>query len=305
MVVVKNEHATELTGQGEPTPHTKASGVNLVRRRWPRRVLLVVGALVLVVVGICAYLFAAYQLRTHPGAKSVASALHSFRGSGPTAGVPGSSHAIPSAGVYTMRGKGLERISFPPNSQQDGTLVPVTISHLSSACWRMRLDFNVAHWEDYVFCPSDSGLRQLSNHVDQAWDFGATSVTNLSTVTCPADTVVLPRDPKEDALLRWRCLERNTNTAIGSGVSTTRARVIGFETVRVGDVAVPTVEERQTATVSGAQTGHVVTDWWFSMSTGLPVRLDRHRVVHSQSPIGTVTYTEDGSGVLTSLKPRT
>jgi hypothetical protein len=108
-----------------------------------------------------------------------------------------------------------------------------------------------------------------------------------------------------DALLTWTCLERNSNTAIGSGVSTSRARVVGFKTLRVGDVAVPTVEEQQVATVSGAQTGNVVTDWWFATSTGLPVRLDRHRVVHSPSPIGTVTYTEDGSGVLTSLKPRT
>jgi hypothetical protein len=169
----------------------------------------------------------------------------------------------------------------------------------------MRLDFNVAHWEDFVFCPSAVGLVQTSNHVYQSWDFGVASVTNLSTVTCPANTVVLPRDPKEDARLTWTCLERNTNTAIGSGVSTTRARVVGFKTLRVGDVAVPTVEERQTATVSGAQTGSVITDWWFATSTGLPVRLDRHRVVHSPSPIGTVTYTEDGSGVLTSLEPRT
>jgi hypothetical protein len=204
-----------------------------------------------------------------------------------------------------MRGKGLEGISFPSESEKDGTIVPVTISYPSSACWHMRLDFNVAHWEDYVFCPSALGLRQASNHVYQAWDFGATSVTNLSTVNCPASTVVLPPDPKRDALLTWTCLERNTNAAIGSGVSSTRARIVGFKTLRIGSVAVPTVEERQTATVSGAQTGSVILTWWFAMSTGLPVRLDRHRVVHSPTPIGTVTYTEDGSGVLTSLKPRT
>ena len=303
MAIAQNKQATGPTARSNPTPHTRTSDVNPVRRRWPRRVLLAVGALVLIVVGIGAYFFAAYQLRTHPGAKSVASALHSFRGSGPTTRVLGSSYAFPKAGVYTMRGKGLERISFPPNSQQDGTLVPVTISYLSPACWRMRLDFNVAHWEDWVFCPSALGLHQPSNHVYQAWDFGATSITNLSAVTCPTNTVVLPRVPKEDALLTWTCLERNT--AIGSGVSSTRARVVGFKTLRVGDVAVPTVEERQTATVSGTQTGRAITDWWFARSTGLPVRLERHIVVHSPSPIGTITYTEDGSGVLTSLKPRT
>jgi hypothetical protein len=266
-------------------------------------VLLAVGAVALVVVGVFGYFFAAYQLRTHPGAKSVTSALHSFRGSGSRTGDPGVPNAFPPAGVYTMRGEGLERISFPPNSQQDGTLVPVTISYLSSACWRMRLDFNVAHWEDWVFCPSAQGLRQPSNRVYQAWDFGATSITNLSTVICPANTIVLPRAPKQGTVLTWACPERNT--AIGAGVSSTRARVIGFTTLHVGGVAVPTVEERQTATVSGTQTGSATTDWWFATSTGLPVRLDRHIVVRSPSPIGTITYTEDGSGVLTSLKPRT
>ena len=153
--------------------------------------------------------------------------------------------------------------------------------------------------------PIGLGVASGDNHVYQAWDFGATSVTNLSTVNCPASTVVLPPDPKRDALLTWTCLERNTNAAIGSGVSSTRARIVGFKTLRIGSVAVPTVEERQTATVSGAQTGSVILTWWFAMSTGLPVRLDRHRVVHSPTPIGTVTYREDGSGFLTSLKPRT
>jgi hypothetical protein len=146
-------------------------------------------------------------------------------------------------------------------------------------------------------------LHQPGNHVYQAWDFGAASITNLSTVTCPANTVVLPRDPKEDDRLSWTCVERNT--AIGSGVSSTDARVVGFKTLRVGDVAVPTVEERQAANVSGTQTGRAITDWWFATSTGLPVRLDRFIVVHSPSPIGTITYTEDGSGVLTSVEPRT
>jgi hypothetical protein len=268
-------------------------------------VLLVVGALVLALVGTFAYLFVAYQLRAHPGAKSVGSALRSFQGSGQGTAAPGSSLGFPQAGVYTMRGTGLEKISFPPTSQQDGTLVPVTVSYHSSTCWQMRLDYNVAHWEDYVFCPSASGLRQASNQVFQSWDFGVTSVTNLSTVKCPANTVVVPRDPKVGARLTWTCLEHNTNAVIGSVMTSTRARIVGFKTLRIGGVAVPTVEERQTATLTGNQTGRVLTDWWFATSTGLPVRMDRHRIVQSPSPVGTVTYTEDGSGVLTSLKPRT
>jgi hypothetical protein len=273
------------------------------RRRWPRRLLLASGVAVLVVLGVVAFFFTAYELRTHPGAKSVGSAVHSFRGSESTPNPPASSYGLPKPGVYTMTGEGREHISAPPNSQTDGTVMPVTVSHLASGCWRWRIDFNVAHWEDYVFCPSGSGLEQPGDGVYETWDFGAMSISNLATVTCPADTVVLPADPKPGTVLSWACPERNTAT--GPGVSSTTALIVGPETLGVGPDEVPTVEEQQTGTLSGTQTGSVTSTWWFEVSTGLPVRVERHIVVHTTSPIGTITYTDDGVGQLTSLKPRT
>jgi len=291
------------TEPGAPPQRPGAKDIGTRGRRWPRRILVAAGVFLLAVVGVCAYFFTAYELRTHPGAKSVGAAVHSFRGSGSGSTSPASAYRVPQAGVYTMAGEGLEHISLPPNSQKDGAVMPVTVSNLASGCWRWRLDFTVAHWEDYVFCPSASGLLQPDNRIYQAWDFGAMSITNLATITCPADTVVLPPEPKPAAVLSWECPEQNT--ASGPGLSSTTARIVGPETLRIGGVAVPTVEVQQTAVVSGTQTGSATSDWWFATSTGLPVRLDRHIVVHSPSPIGTITYTEDGSGQLTSLTPRT
>ncbi|HLX88035.1 MAG TPA: hypothetical protein VKR22_06225 [Acidimicrobiales bacterium] len=289
----------------ESTPEltAPAKGAGSPRRRWPRRVLLVVSVVVVVVLGVSAYFFTAYQWRTHPGAKTVSSALHSFHGSG-SSGDPGvSAFGVPQAGVYTMQGEGSGHISAPPNSQVDGSVMPVTVTHLASGCWSWRVDFNVAHWEDYVFCPSASGLLEPSNRNFQAWDFGALSVTNLATVTCPEHTLVMAREPKPGMVTSWACPERNTAT--GPGVSYTTGRVVGPRTLSVGGVPVLTVEQQQTGTLSGTQSGTVTSEWWFNAATGMPIRVERHIVVHSASPIGTITYTEDGSGQLASVFPRT
>ena len=302
MAIAHSEQRTAPVGPNAPQ-HLGEENVGSRRRRWPRRLLLGIGVAVLVFLGVCAYFFTAYELRAHPGPRSVGSAVHSFQGSGSGPSAASAAYGEPTAGVYTMTGEGLEHISLPPNSQKDGTVMPVTVSHLALGCWHWRLDYNVAHWQDYVFCPSALGLLQPTSHIYQAWDFGGMSITNLSTITCPANTIVVPPDPRPGTVLSWACPERST--AVGPGVSSTTARIIGLETMRIGGVAIPVVEEQQSGTVSGTQTGSVTSDWWFLASTGLPVRVDRHIVVHSTSPIGTVTYTEDGSGQLTSLTPRT
>ena len=301
MAIAQSERRTASVGSDAAPQHPGEVIVGSRGRRWARRLLLVTGVAVLVVVGVCAYFFTTYELRAHPGARSVSSAVHSFRGSGSDPRAAPQFYGVPQAGVYTMQGAGLEHISIPPNSQKDSAVMPVTVSHLASGCWRWRVDYNVAHWQDYVFCTSASGLVQPANRVYQAWDFGAMSITNLATITCPASTIVVPKEPRPGTALTWSCAERNS--AVGPGESSTAARITGLEQLRIGGVDVPVVEEQQAGTVSGTQTGSVTSTWWFVASTGLPVRLDRHIVVHSPSPIGTVTYTEDGSGQLTSLTP--
>ena len=217
MAIAQSRERTASAGPDASPRRPEGEAVGGRGRRWPRRLLLVVGVATLVILGVCAYLFTAYELRADPGARSVSSAIHSFHGSGSVPSAAGATYGVPKAGVYSMKGEGLERISLPPNSQKDGTVMPVTVSHLASGCWRWRIDYNVAHWQDYVFCTSASGLLQPTNRVYQAWDFGAMSITNLATISCPADTVVLPSDAKAGTVLSWTCPEHNT--AVGPGAS--------------------------------------------------------------------------------------
>jgi hypothetical protein len=134
-----------------------------------------------------------------PGPASVEDALERFDGD------DGDDHGAdeeiqrPPEGVYEYAGEGSERISFPPVSQQDGAIVPGTVTHGADGCWEFRLDYNAAHWQDWLYCPSDGRIAEAGGHTHQAWHFGVTTVTNLSTFECDPPAAMFP--PEEPG---WR-----------------------------------------------------------------------------------------------------
>jgi hypothetical protein len=270
----------------------------LLRRHW-RLVALVVfliGALVLSFGGL------RYAFRSHPGPRSVESALDRFRSSTSTA--PRSGFGHPAPGVYAAEGQGGEHISFPPNSQSDGAVMPVTVRDLPDGCWRWRIDYNTAHWHEFDFCPRGTELLLVGDRNFQSWDFGAVHVTNVGTFTCDPPSPVVVDDPRPGDSFPNDCT--GVNTAVSG---TTRvagpAVVVGTEKLTIGGRGVAAVHQRRRQTMSGGQHGNSDEDWWFAADTGLPLRMERHYVVHSASPVGTVTYTENGSWQLRSLVPRT
>ena len=144
----------------------------------------------------------------------------------------------------------------------------------------------------------------IANRNSQTWDFGTLKFTNLARFTCPLSSTVLPGHPDANQTLHWSCTGSNTAVA-GRCVTTTLTRIVAIETLRIGGVVVPTIHQHQQATVSGAQRGSVVEDWWFETTSGLPVRMERRITISSSSPIGTATYDEAGSWRMTSPKPLT
>ena len=273
------------------------------RRRRRRRVLLLSMIVVGLVVSGVLYVFLSYQFRSTPGAKSVRSAVSEFRGGRATA-TAHLRYAAPAQGVYELNGQGSEQISFPPNSQRDGAVMPASVRFLPDGCWRWHLDYNVAHWEEYDFCPTSTTLTQPANRNFQAWDFGTLQITNLATFNCPANTVVLPHNPTTGKTAEWTC--QGTSTAV-QGRTTARVamRVVASTFLTIGNHHdVPAFHEVQTTTLSGPQTGTVVEDWWFSTVSGLPLRVDRQIRIATASPLGAITYTEHGTWKLTSLAPR-
>ncbi len=270
-------------------------------RHHPVRIALF-SSLVLVIGGF-GFVALRYAIREHPGPKSVSSAVNGFDGQGsrPTNGAL--RYQPPEEGVYELKGQGKERISFPPNSQDDGTTMPASVRYINS-CWRWHIDYNVAHWEEYDFCPSGNQLLLAGNRNSQSWDFGVAKVKNLADFSCPAGTVVLPENPAPGQRISWSC--SGSNSAVpGRTVAATSARFVGSEKLQIAGAAISTIHQHQDVTLSGGQRGTVSEDWWFESRSGLPVRVERHITIYSSSPVGDITYNESGSWQMTSLRPRT
>ena len=79
---------------------------------------------------------------------------------------------------------------------------------------------------------------------------------------------------------------------------------LGDDTIDVGGTKVAAHHFEQLRTLTGAQTGSQENDVWFATSNGMPLRNDHHNMIKSDSPIGKVTYTENGTFVLQSLRPQ-
>jgi hypothetical protein len=259
---------------------------------------------VAVVLGGTCFVAIRYMFREHPGPKSLSVATKAFKGTASISTGGKLTYEPPAEGVYALNGQGTETISFPPSSQRDGAVMPASVTYVANGCWQWHVDYNVAHWEEYDFCPDATQLLLDANRNSQSWDFGAVTVNNLARFTCPPATVVLPEDPKPAQTLEWSCTGTNT-AAPGRSSAATTALIEGVVALRIGRSVVPTVHELQRITLKGGQRGSIIEDWWFTAASGLPVRMDRHITIKSSSPIGTITYREAGSWQITSLQPRT
>lgn len=104
----------------------------------------------------------------------------------------------------------------------------------------------------------------------------------------------------------WRQECRGTSdTVSGTTISAGRTTFVGEEAVTVGDEEIPALHYHQVRDMSDAQSGRQVEDFWFRASDGLPLRNTRSASIDSDSPVGAITYAEEGEWHLTSLAPRT
>jgi len=291
--------ARGVSGMGAGCVHDQTTSRQ--RHRWPAWKTVGV-ALVAAMLAVIGFFVSAYALRSQPGPKSLNSVIRGFKEDTAFASVGHLRYPPPAAGVYRLQGKGSERISFPPTSQADGGTLPATVSYSSGRCWRWHVDYNVAHWEQYQFCSDSSHLWVVDQWNGQSWDFGAVQVTNVARLACTPATGVLPPDPTAGLRLHWTCTGVNSATS-GRNTQTTTARIVSVGNLTIGHVTVRAVHEVQRTTVTGPQTGSAVENWWYSASSGLPLRMQREISIHSHSPVGTVTYTEAGSWQMASLKP--
>lgn len=272
------------------------------RRRWPY-----ILAAVLVLLGGGVGTFIWKYATSKPGEAPLTEALEELQASTTTLG-DGEADATdvklrPPEGLYVYAGEGSERISFPPNSQEDGAQLPASVVHNTDGCWTFKVDYNEWHWQDWLFCPDGDRMVEAAGHTYQKWDFVAFAVDNLSTFTCEPPNVII--DPAAEPGASWTTTCVGTNEQV-SGETTTSGsyEFVGNETLTVGGEEVGAYHYRMEQDITGAQSGNQQADWWFAVDNGLPLKNIRHIVIESDSPLGTISYTEEGTFELTSLTPQ-
>lgn len=274
------------------------------RRFWDRRTLAV--AAVGLVAG-ASFVVVNYGQSGQPGAKSLAAAMKALGDDGASDGSAPSSSGLhyryPEPGVYELAGEGSEHISFPPRSQSDSRIMPGSISILKGGCWRWRVDYNVAHWEYYDFCPTAGSLLLRGNSNSETWTIGLLKISNLARFTCPAGTVWLSASSEPHVQAAYSCTGTNTAVA-GRTTSTTTIRDEGVVTLTVGGERVRTVEEQEDTVLTGGQKGTVAETWWLELQSGMPVRMQRSMSIATASPLGDIDYTESGHWQMAYLAPQ-
>lgn len=268
-------------------------------RTW-RWVLAIMGGVALVGIGSVVLLFVT---REDPGAKPIGEAVDEFR-SGSDDGEDATAGGLrPPAGVYTLTGEGSESISFPPVKQEDGDTMPMTISHGDGDCWTLRIDYNEAHWQDWSLCTVGGDVLENGGRTSQRWDFGATKVGTLAEFVCDPAVPLAPMTGEPGDTLERACI--GTNDAVdGTTTSSGTLTVLEPATIEVGGEEIEARGFRMDVDFTGAQTGSEEVELWFAAENALPLRGVRSVTIDSDSPIGTVTYTEAGTWRLSSTEPQ-
>ena len=122
-----------------------------------------------------------------------------------------------------------------------------------------------------------------------------------ATFTC-SDAVTIRADARPGDEWTQRCTGTATGTD-GTTVSEGPYRFVGRETMTVDGRQEPALRYRRDRSTSGNQTGSENSDVWFSERTGLPLRNERQLEARTDTVIGEVLYTEEGTFELVSPEP--
>jgi hypothetical protein len=254
--------------------------------------------LVLVVAGVT--VFAVAWSRRGAEEKSLEEAIAAFR---ERARNEGTDALRPAPGVYRFRGTGTEKLSVLGTSQRWGPKVPATVTHDRDGCWRFRVDYNSHHSQTWNYCPIGSGLQEEGGRTTQEFDFVAATISDVEVFRCdpPFDALRLDAQPGDE----WPHACRGRSTTRDTQVDTDGTNAyVGPARVQVGGRAEPALHYRVRQTLSGSQEGTEQVDTWYSARDALPLKLVRRVDVATPSPLGDVTYREEGRLVIRSLDAR-
>jgi hypothetical protein len=267
------------------------------RRRW-----VIAGGIVVVLVVAAVVVVVLWQRNTAHEV-SIADARRRYERSAPSSQPMAPAVLRPAAGVYLYRGSGNEALTLPPKDHAQGPNMPATVTHRADGCWMLRIDYSSAHWQQWTFCPTDGGLVETGDQTFETWDFVFTTYDSATTLSCDPPSVLIRAGMKAGDTWNQRCRGTSSNTT-GETVTAGPYTFVGDAVVNVAGTKVPAYHFRQVRRLSGVQQGEQTVELWLDRQTGLMLRNIRSQTVHTESPIGSSTYTENGEFRVTSLTPQ-
>jgi len=233
-----------------------------------------------------------------PSVVSVNDALNDYRARasttmvGPTDAGLSTRHAVVPAGVYTYITNGREALDGPLTESH---IYPAesAITITESECgfdWRWevferRSDTNVWCWINDDLTES----RSTTDHI-------FFKVHDKRTFICEPVAVVLPSPASTTSM---------TSTCTGSDTVNSRtAKLVGKESLLVGDDIVDTVIVTATDVAGKKSSGISTVTLWLRPSDGLIIKMHRVADIKNDSIIGAIHYTEDITLTLASLTPQ-
>lgn len=267
------------------------------RRRWPW----VAGAIVAVLVIGLGTLVVLVRRGRPAGEAELGAAVTRYDQSG-GADAAGAGTGLPPTGVYPATGSGHEQLSIQTTAQPIGPTVPVTITAGDPGCVVVRVDVNAAHWQSWTWCQRDGVLVDTGGQVSQNIDLVITTLSTTATTSCDPPEPLLP--PGMAAGQSWP-IGPCAITSQGAGTSQTVGitTVVGPEALTIGGQVVHTWRLRDHKSYAGSQRGTQISEWWLAADTGMPVRSDWKLDLKTDTPVGDVGYTEDGTWTLDQLTP--
>jgi hypothetical protein len=178
-----------------------------------------------------------------------------------------------------------------------------TVTSDGKGCWSFSALFNTHHDQQWRYCARGDTLYEEGGVTNQKFDFGAFSAKDRSVFTCPTPGVVLRAGETPGTSAPIVCNGHGDGTNSNT-TSKGTIEFVGVERVTVGADAIETYHVRSVRRVSGDQKGTDEMDTWFATRDAMLVKFSRQLRVTSPSPVGHVTYREDGSCTLVSQSPR-
>jgi hypothetical protein len=229
-----------------------------------------------------------FLLRDVARPASLTDAIAAFRES-EAAGSPGRSPVPP--GVYVYDTDGLERTDalggvthrYPVQSTITATTGPCGV--------RLRWDVLRGRFTTWTLCVGPAGWTQRTRDERHTF-FG---IGDQTTYRCH-NTPFRPAGDRPGTAFAVSC-------TTGSATERGHGRVVGRETLPVGDGSVECAHVRSRTMFAGATTGSATFDFWLARDTGVLVQVTMKSRTTTGSPIGDVHYEEDVSLRLTSVTP--